>query len=131
MSETAAGGGLFASLRGLLSTLIETLQVRLDLLATELEEEQLRLLRVLGFGAAALFLLAAGLLFFAVFLIVWLWDEHRLLVLGILSVMFLGGGGIALQIALREWHKRSRLFSASLVELAHDREQLDRQGGGS
>jgi uncharacterized membrane protein YqjE len=127
MAEKAPPGGIFGSVRGLLSTLIEALAVRLELFATELEEEQLRLLRVIGFGAAAFFLLAAGALLLAMFLIVLLWDDHRLLVLGILTAVFLGGGGIAFGAARRAARRTSPLFAASLGELRRDRDELDGQ----
>ena len=124
---SASEEGLLASLRGGVATLLETLQVRLELLATELEEEKLRLLRLLGFGAAAFVLLAAGLLCLAFFLVILLWDEHRLLVLGLVALAFLGAGAIAAAIAWRALRGPSRLFAASVAELAQDREALRRK----
>jgi uncharacterized membrane protein YqjE len=131
MSETLPPGGLFASLRGLLSTLIETLRVRLELVATELEEEHRRLIRLLAYGAVAFFLLAAGLIFLSIFLTMWLWEDHRLLVLGLLTLLFLGGGSIALLVAIRTGRAGSRLFSASISELVQDRDELNRDSGRS
>src|SRR3990167_8618923 len=48
--------GLLSSLQGLLATLLAIFQTRLELLVTELEEEKLRLLKVLAWGAVALLL---------------------------------------------------------------------------
>jgi uncharacterized membrane protein YqjE len=56
----------------------------------------------------------------------WLWEDHRLLVLGLLTLLFLGGGGIALLAALRTGQTKSRLFSASISELVQDRDELNR-----
>ena len=112
--------GLFASLRGLLGTALGMLQTRLELLVTEFEEEKLRLLGLLGFGAAALLLLGTGIVFLALFLTVLFWDSNRLLVLGCFTALFLVCGGIALFMAWRCANAPSRLFSASLAELAED-----------
>jgi uncharacterized membrane protein YqjE len=112
---------LFASLRGLVATGVEIIHTRLQLLATELEDEKARRLGLVAFGAAALILLAAGLVFFAVFLTVLLWDNNRLLALGVFSALFLGAGIVSLLVAMRHARAPSLLFTASLAELARDR----------
>jgi uncharacterized membrane protein YqjE len=117
----APARGLFASLRGLATTGVAIVQTRLELLGTELQEEKARLLGLLAFGAAALIFLAAGLVFLAVFLTVLLWDNNRLLALGVFAALFLGGGAVSLLVALRHARTPSRLFAASLAELARDR----------
>jgi uncharacterized membrane protein YqjE len=126
MGEAPQRGGLLASLRVLLATLIETLHTRLELLGVELEEEKLRLIRLLASCAAAFFLLGAGTVFFAIFVTVAMWDDHRLLVLGLFTAVFLGGGLAALFFAAQTVRAKSRLFAASLAELARDRSELER-----
>jgi len=116
--------GLFASLRGLLNTAIGLLATRLELLATEFEEEKLRLLGLVGYGAAAMLLLGTGMVFLALFLTVLFWESNRLLVLGIFTAVFLVSGGIALFMAWRCAQAQERLFSSSLAELAEDRAAL-------
>lgn len=125
MEATPHARGLFSSLRGLLSTGVATLQTRLELLAVEVQEERARLTGLLAYGAAAVILLAAGIVFLAVFLTVLLWDSHRLLVLGIFTALLLGGGGLALAGALRLARQQPRLFAGSLAELARDRADLE------
>jgi uncharacterized membrane protein YqjE len=120
MAGESAQGGLFTSLRGLFATGVAILHTRLELFATEVREEQARLLGTVAFGAAALIFLAAGLVFLAVFLTVLLWDSNRLLVLGIFTALFLGAGIVALLVARRNAATPSKLFSASLAELAED-----------
>jgi uncharacterized membrane protein YqjE len=127
MGEAPQRGGLLASLRVLLATLIETLHTRLELLGVELEEEKLRLIRLLGYCAAAFFLLGAGTVFFAIFVAVAIWDDHRLLVMGIFTAVFLGGGLAALYFAAQTVRATSRLFAASLAELARDHRELERE----
>jgi len=117
-------GGLSDSLRRLTGTGVALVQTRLELLAAELEEEKLRLGNLLVFAAAAILLLDLGIVLLAVFLTVAFWDTDRLLVLGILTTAFLVAGAIAAAAAVRLARTRSRLFAASLAELAEDREAL-------
>ncbi len=117
-------GGLFDSLRALLATALAMLQTRFELFATELEEEKLRLLAVLAYGLAALFLLGLGVVALAAFLVVMFWDTQPLLVIGLLAVVFLGSGLLAGMLALRRLRSGSRLFGASLAELTLDRAAL-------
>ena len=117
---SAQESGLLASFRRLLASAAGLLRTRLALLAVELEEEKLHLLSLLGYGAAALLLLSAGVVFLAIFLTVLFWDGYRLLVLGLFTLLFLGGGGIALYVAWRHGATTGRLFSASLEELGKD-----------
>ena len=89
--------GLFASARGLLGTGVSLLHNRLELLGVELAEERARLLSLLAYGGAAFLCIAAGLIFLAIFLTVLLWENNRLLALGIFSALFLGAGITSLQ----------------------------------
>lgn len=116
--------GLLASLRGMLGTTLTLLQTRLQLLATELEEERQRLLALLLWGAIAVLALGAGLVFLAVFLTVLLWDSHRLLVLGIFAAAFVTAGVLAVVLTMRLARSPSGLFGASLAELSRDRADL-------
>jgi uncharacterized membrane protein YqjE len=94
------------------------------LLATEVEEERLRYGQLLLFGSIALFCLAVGSVFLAIFATVLLWESHRLLVLGGLAVFFFSLGGAAVVMFRARASAGSRLFSASLAELGKDRQQL-------
>ncbi|MCX7179777.1 MAG: phage holin family protein [Proteobacteria bacterium] len=124
MNALPPGGGLLASLRGLLTTALALLQTRFELLATELEEEKLRLLGVLAYGAVAVLLLCIGMVFLAILVTLIWWDSHRLLVVGGCTFAFLLGGVAALFLAKRQLRSESRLFAASLAELQQDRDAL-------
>lgn len=127
MEERAPGGqspGLVQSLRRLAATLIALLQTRLELLATELEEERVRLVQVLLWGCIALAFLLLGVVMLTLFVVVLFWDAHRVLVSGLLALTFIAIGLAAVAVARSRARARSRLFSASLAELANDREQL-------
>ena len=123
--EAGPRRGLLDSLRSLLAHGFELLHTRAALFAAELEEEKTRLLSLLVYGAAAFLLLAAGIVFLAVFLTVLFWDDHRLLTLGLFTAVFLTSGIAAAYLAFFLVRKRSRLFAASLAELAQDRAELE------
>lgn len=116
--------GLFASTKGLLGTGVTLLHNRLELLGVELAEERVRLISLVAYGAAAVVCIAAGLIFLAMFLTVMLWENNRLLALGIFSALFLGAGVASLTLAMSLARSGSKLFSASLAELRKDRDAL-------
>ena len=119
-----APGSLGSRLRSSIAGALGLLQTRLELLATEFQEEKLRLGSLLGYAAAAFFFLGFGAVMLALFLTVLLWDSHRLLALGIFTALFLAIGILAALAAARIGRQGSRLFAASISELAQDREMI-------
>lgn len=120
----AKSRGLLESLRELAASAIALVHTRLELLATELEEERLRLMRLLAWGCVAVFFLSLGAVMLTLFVVAAFWETHRLLVLGAAAGLYLAAG-IAAALALRNAARaRSRLFSATLAELEHDRKDL-------
>lgn len=116
--------GLWASLQRLLATSAEILHTRVDILATELEEEGLRVKELLLYERMSLFFLGLGLLLATLFVILAFWDSHRLSVLAAFAVFYLAiGTGTAL-VARHKFKTRPRLFSATLSELGKDRDRL-------
>lgn len=118
------GAGIVQSLRNLAATLVELLRTRFELLATELEEERIRLLQLLFWATAALFFLGVGILLLTILLVAVFWDSYRITAIGVLAGIFLAAGiGMAIGVRNR-MQARSRLFSASLEELERDRNRL-------
>ena len=125
---------LMSSLQGLTATLVAIFQTRLELLATEVEEEKQRMLAVLGWGAVAVLMGTVACVFLAGFITVLLWDSHPLLALGGLTLAF------ALACA-GAWRRVNAIvqapggaLTASLAELQADHDALaaavQRAGGG-
>ena len=112
------------SLHGIGDAGLQTAQTRLELLAVELQEEKLRLTGLALNTVVAGLLLGFGLVFLMVFLTVLFWEEHRLLALGISTAVCIGGGLIAASNAACAFRSGTKLFSASLAELARDRAAL-------
>jgi len=125
MSETeSATPGLLASLRRLFATLLEILQTRVEIVATEFEEERERIQELLLFGFLALFFCSFGLLLLTLFIVMLFWETHRLYVLGGFTLLYLTLGIVAVAILRQRLKTRPRLFATTLAELSRDREQL-------
>lgn len=125
MTETETGRGLFASLRQLLATTVETAQIRLALLSNEIEQEKLRLFDGLVWAGLALLLLGLGTLLLCGFIVVLFWDGYRLQALGLLSVLFLGAGAWLMQAARKRLRNPGGPFNSSVQELGRDYAGLD------
>ncbi|MDP1607072.1 MAG: phage holin family protein [Rhodocyclaceae bacterium] len=117
--------GLLASLRGFATTAAGLLRTRLELFRLEVREEAGRIAGLYLWGFAAVLCAVVGVVFFAIFVTVLFWDSHRLLVLGIFSLLFFAVAGVAVAAALRLSRQGSRMFSASLAELQRDEAALD------
>jgi uncharacterized membrane protein YqjE len=126
-ADSAAGartGGLLTSLKQLVATLVAVVQTRLELLASEVQAEKLRLTQLLLLCISALFFLACAVLLLTVLVVVALWDTHRLLAIGGFAALYLGMGvGFALAARARA-AAGTQLFVASLAEFEKDRDRL-------
>src|SRR4030042_2310784 len=88
-------GGLFDSVKVLTATLMAIAHTRLELLSTELEEERVRLSSMLVWTLVSLFCAGLGVVLATLFVVLVLWDTHRLLALGIPAILFLLGAALA------------------------------------
>ncbi len=119
--------GWTGSLRARLDNLLAAAQTRLELLTVELQEEKLRLARLLFMTVLAALFLGFAAVFAALWITVALWDSHRLLALGLATGLFVTLGVAAATVAARTVAAGSRLFAASIDELNHDRSALKRE----
>lgn len=117
--------GLIASVKNIAATLVALIRTRLELLSTDLEEGWIRLVSLLITAFVALFCLCFGMVLLAIFIIVLLWDTHRLLILGSLTAIFITAGIVICVLAVRALKAMPRLFETSIIELAKDQKQLD------
>jgi uncharacterized membrane protein YqjE len=118
------GSGLFASIRTLFCTLLGIAQTRLELLASELEEERLRLTRMLLYAFLALFFFGLGVLLLSVLIIAAFWDSYRLAAIGAVLAIHFGAAFICALCVRKQAKQKPKLFSASLAELGKDRAAL-------
>ncbi|MCZ8234306.1 MAG: phage holin family protein [Inhella sp.] len=122
--ETAPG--LWAALRGVASAALALGSTRLELAATELEEERLRWAELALWATLTLCCLVVGTVFSGLLIVLLLWDGPRELALAGLSVAFLlAGWG-----ACRTWRRKARdkppLLAATRAELRDDCQALAR-----
>ncbi len=119
--------GLLDSLQALATTLVAVAHTRLDLLASDMEEERAHFFSLLVLALAALFLVGVGVVLATILVVVGFWDTHRLTVLGLLMTLFLATGIAAWAIAMRKARSKPKLFAASMSELLKDRQQMTRK----
>jgi uncharacterized membrane protein YqjE len=116
--------GLMESLKRMAGTLLAILRTRLELLSSEMEEERLNIGQMLLYGSIALFFFGLAIMLLTIFIVVLLWDNYRLPVLGSFIVVYFVAGLLAWNALRRVAREKSKLFSASLSALAEDRDQL-------
>jgi uncharacterized membrane protein YqjE len=116
--------GLIASLQRTGASLLGLLHARVELLGSELREEQARIVAVAAWGILALLLLQTGALFLGLLAVAAWGEERRLLALTVVAALLIGAGGMSLWLALRHWRREDGLFAASLAELERDRRAL-------
>ena len=121
---TSRRGGLFDSVKVLAATLVAIARTRLELFSTEIEEQWVWLVSMLVWTLAALFCAFVGVVLATLFVVVALWDTHRLLALGIPAILFLVGAALAALIVLGRARSKPRLFASSLAELSKDHNEL-------
>lgn len=125
--EAGHSEGLLESLRDLAATFVALLQTRIEIFASEVDEEQTRLARIVLLAVIAVFCLSLAVVLLVLLVVVLFWDASRLLAIGLLMGLF-AIGGLAAVLALRAAiTRRPRFLSATLAELRKDREGLDRQ----
>lgn len=117
-------GGILDSVRQFSATFVGLLHTRIEIVATEIEEERVRLRHSLLLAIIAGFSLAVAALLAVMFLVVLFWDTHRLVAMGVLFLVFFGIGAGCVMTLVRAARSRPRLFSTTLAELAKDGERL-------
>lgn len=112
------------SLQSLAASLLNIVSTRVELISTEVEEEALRIAIIVAIGLAAMFCAGVAIMLVVTFVVVAFWDTHRLLAIAVVAAMFALAGLVLFQQMQTRYRARSRLFSASLGELAKDRDRL-------
>src|SRR5947208_5772125 len=104
MSEEAGrSGGLLDSLRVLFRSFLAIVQTRIEIFASEIDEERARLARIAVLAAVAALCIALAVVLLVFFLVVLFWDTNRLLAIGALAGVFAIG---AVAACLRSEERR-------------------------
>ena len=115
--------GLINSIKTLTDTLLDLAQTRLELLAVDLEEDRLRIMRLAFVSFLMLFFFFLGVVLITLLIIIAFWDQYQLLTIGLIATLyFILAGALAIYL-MRQLKGKSRpkLFSASLAEIMKDR----------
>src|SRR5882672_2213908 len=118
---------LLDSLRNLAKTFIALVQTRVEIFASEIDEERTRLARIVVLAVTALFCIGLAVVLFVLLVAVVFWEENRLLAIGVLAGLFAVGGFAALLFLRSETRRRPRFLSATLAELRKDEKELERK----
>ena len=111
--------GVIGDARGLAADAIAMVRTRLELIAIEVQEEKARIGRQVVFVSAAIFFLSFGTLLSILWLSFSLDEPRRVLVIGVMAILFLALAAFAaIRIALES--RRERPFAATLEVLAED-----------
>lgn len=121
MRNSGQPGGLYASLQRLFGTALDLAQVRLQILGNEVEEEKLRLMDGVFWGALALVAFDVGLVLLCGFITLLFWDGYRLVAIGVMALLFLAFGVLLLREARQRLRNPAGMFSVSLDEFKRDR----------
>lgn len=116
--------GFLGSVKTLASSVLELLHVRVELFALEWHEERERAKHLLVLGVAGVLMLGLGLLLLTFFIIVLFWDSYRLLAIGIVTALYLGGGAWCLLNIRAQVKNHPPPFATSLQEFIEDLRQL-------
>jgi len=119
--------GLLDSLRNLATTFVAIVQTRLEIFASEVDEQRALLARVAVLAVLAAFGLGLAVVLIVLFIVVLFWDTNRLLTIGVLAGFFGAVGVVSLLMLRAAVGQRPRLLSATLAELRRDREKLERK----
>src|SRR5881397_3972932 len=90
--EAGRSEGLLDSLRNLARTFLAIVQTRIEIFASEIDEERVRLARIAVLAAVAALCIALAVILLVFFLVVLFWDTNRLLSIGALAAVFAVGG---------------------------------------
>lgn len=112
--------GLQTRLQRLAATALQLVQVRVEILATDVELAALRLLDAIVLALAALLALAVGLGLLCGLILLIVQPEYRLHALAALALLFLAGGVFALHAARARLTQAGGLFQGTRAELASD-----------
>ena len=125
--ESGHATGLLESLRNLGKTFLAVLQTRLEIFASEIDEQGALLARIAVLAAVAALFLGLAVILVVLFVAVLFWDTNRLLAIGAMAGIFAAAGIIAGLMLRSAIARRPKLLAATLAELRKDKSKLEGQ----
>lgn len=121
--------GLCAAVLRVAASLLDIGRTRLELAATEIEEERLRLSRQVASAAAAMLLAFLAALCGSAWAVLWCQPRDRTAVLGGLALLYLCGASAAGWRWMRQRRREPALLQATLDELRRDIDNMRSAAG--
>lgn len=122
--EAGRALGLLESIKALARTLLAAAQTRLELAASDLEEQRALLLHQLLLSVIAVFCLGLAIVFAALFFVLWFPDDQRALVIGLFALLFFAVTAALYALVRQTAKERPKMFSTTIAELEKDRQSL-------
>jgi uncharacterized membrane protein YqjE len=116
--------GIVISAKSFVANLIAIIGTRLEIAASELEEERLRLSEMMAWAAFTMLFGTLGLIFLSLLFVAAFWDEHRLMTLGVITIVYFVLALLAGMQLRKRLDSKSKLFSVTVEELRKDQEGL-------
>jgi uncharacterized membrane protein YqjE len=120
----AAPRSLRGSVARLGASLLGLVRTRLELASIEFAEERNRIQQQLVLVVAASGLLMFGVLFAAMWVVVYFWDTNRLTAIAIVAIVFAAAGAALLLVRSQAARSAPTPFSATIAEFDRDRVAL-------
>jgi len=117
--------GILNSFRQLADGLLGSVHDRLELFSIELQEEKLRIFRILILINAAIFSAFLALIFFSLVIVYLFWDTARIEVLCGFTILYAAACFLFVRAIKKFVASQPTPFEATRHELAADRETLD------
>lgn len=116
--------GIAESAARLAATLLAIVQTRIELAATEVEEESLRYFSYLLLALAAMFCIGLAIVLGTLLIVVLYWDTNRIGVLLVLTILF-AFAGVVIGLRVRSRYRgKPKLLTHTVTELSRDGEML-------
>lgn len=122
--------GIFGSLKNALAVFVGSLQTRLELFVTELEEERERLKQTLVLTLLLFFGLGLGFILLNIFAVALFWRAGWIFGIGVLAAVYLAVGIVAGLALRKKILTRPGLFPATLAELRKDCDRMRSSSDG-
>lgn len=125
--DTGRAEGLLESLRSVAKTFVALVQTRIEIFASEIDEERARLARIAVLAVIAAFCLGLAVVLLVLLVVVVFWDSNRLLAIGVIAALFALGSLVALLGLRSVIRQRPKFLAATLAELRKDAKELERK----
>jgi uncharacterized membrane protein YqjE len=117
-------GGLVASVRRLIDTVLALFQTRFELFTLELQEEKQRFIGIMIWACLGVAFAWMAMTFITLTIVYLFWENARLIVLALFALLYLSLTLVAVR-ALWVRLKKGKPFAATLEELKKDRACLN------